>query len=67
LSARETIGVDLGGTKMLVGVVDSDQHVHHESRESSTGMTEDEVVEGPGRQAGRGGRGAGNSGDDRPG
>jgi len=50
LSARETIGVDLGGTKMLVGVVDSDQHVHHESRESSTGLTEDEVVEGLARE-----------------
>ena len=29
LSAVETIGVDLGGTKMLVGVVDSDQRVLH--------------------------------------
>lgn len=45
MSARETIGVDLGGTKLLVGVVDSERHVHHESRESSTGKTEDEIVE----------------------
>src|SRR5262249_58500784 len=29
LTPRETIGVDLGGTKMLVGVVDSEQHVHY--------------------------------------
>jgi glucokinase len=45
LSAREAIGVDLGGTKMLVGVVDSERHVHHESREASAGKTEDEIVE----------------------
>jgi glucokinase len=45
LSALETIGVDLGGTKMQVGVVDPDRNVLHESRESSTGKTEDEIVE----------------------
>ena len=50
MSARETIGVDLGGTKMLVGVVDSQQRVHHESRESSVGLTEDELVEGLARE-----------------
>ncbi len=46
LTARETIGVDLGGTKMLVGVVDSVQHIHHESRESSIGLTEEKLVDG---------------------
>jgi glucokinase len=45
VSARETIGVDLGGTKMLVGVVDSERKVHHESREASRGMGEEEIVE----------------------
>jgi glucokinase len=50
LSARETIGVDLGGTKMLVGVVDSDQKVHHESKESSIGLSEEEVVKDLGRE-----------------
>ena len=45
MSGPETIGVDLGGTKMLVGVVGPDQKVLHESRESSTGKTEDEIVE----------------------
>jgi glucokinase len=45
LTARETIGVDLGGTKMLVGVVDSNQGIHYESRESSTGFSEKEMVE----------------------
>jgi glucokinase len=45
LSTRETIGVDLGGTKMLVGVVDSERNIHHESKESSIGLTEDKLVE----------------------
>jgi glucokinase len=45
LTTRETIGVDLGGTKMLVGVVDSEQGTHYESRESSTGLSEKEMVE----------------------
>jgi glucokinase len=45
LISRETIGVDLGGTKMLVGVVDSDQHIRHESKESSIGLSEQELVE----------------------
>jgi glucokinase len=44
LSSREAIGVDLGGTKLLTGVVDDQQHVLHESRESSTGRSEDEVL-----------------------
>jgi glucokinase len=50
LTLKETIGVDLGGTKMLVGVVDSEQGIHYESRESSTGFTEDELVEELGRE-----------------
>jgi glucokinase len=41
----ETIGVDLGGTKMLVGVLDRDSKVLWESREASTGQSEDELVE----------------------
>ncbi len=45
MSGPETIGVDLGGTKMLVGVVAGDREVLHESRESSTGKTEMEIVE----------------------
>ena len=40
----ETIGVDLGGTKMLVGVLDGTE-VLWESREASTGQNEDELVE----------------------
>jgi glucokinase len=40
----ETIGVDLGGTKALVGVLDGTE-VLYESREASTGQTEDELVE----------------------
>ena len=44
MSAGETIGVDLGGTKMLVGVLDGTD-VRWESREGSTGQSEDELVE----------------------
>jgi glucokinase len=45
MSAGETIGVDLGGTKMLIGVLDADSNVLWESREASTGQTEEELVE----------------------
>jgi glucokinase len=45
VSSRETIGVDLGGTKMLVGVVDSERQIHYEGTESSVGLSEDKVVE----------------------
>jgi glucokinase len=45
VSAGEIIGVDLGGTKMLLGVLDADSKVQWESREASTGQTEDELVE----------------------
>jgi glucokinase len=44
LSAGETIGVDLGGTKMLLGVLEETE-VRHESREASTGQGEDDLVE----------------------
>jgi len=44
MSGGETIGVDLGGTKMLVGVLEGTE-VLWESREASTGQSEDELVE----------------------
>jgi glucokinase len=44
VSAGETIGVDLGGTKMLVGAL-AGTEVRWESREASTGQSEDELVE----------------------
>jgi glucokinase len=44
VNAGETIGVDLGGTKMLVGALASTE-VRWESREASTGQSEDELVE----------------------
>ena len=50
MSPREAIGVDLGGTKMAVGVVDAEQHVHYEGKESSIGLTEDELVVDLGRE-----------------
>jgi len=45
VTPRETIGVDLGGTKMAVGVVDSEQKVHYQGKEPSTGLSEEKVVE----------------------
>jgi glucokinase len=45
MNAGEIIGVDLGGTKMLLGVLDSDSKVLWESREASTGQSEDELIE----------------------
>lgn len=44
MSAGETIGVDLGGTKMLVGVLSATEPLW-ESRAASTGQSEDELVE----------------------
>jgi glucokinase len=44
VSGREAIGADLGGTKLATGVIDEDLNILHESRESSTGRSEDEVV-----------------------
>lgn len=41
----EAIGVDLGGTKLLAGVVDHAQRVLYESRETSAGRTESELLD----------------------
>lgn len=45
MSKAEAIGVDLGGTKMLVGALDPGSKVVWESREGSTGASEEELVE----------------------
>jgi glucokinase len=44
VNGTETIGVDLGGTKMLIGVLAGTESLY-EQREASTGQTEDELVE----------------------
>src|SRR5215218_6600804 len=44
MSSFETIGVDLGGTKMLIGVLSGTEPLY-EQREASQGQTEDELVE----------------------
>ncbi len=41
----EAVGVDLGGTKMLVGVIDSDRHVLHRGTAASSGLAQDELLE----------------------
>ncbi|MFI5027423.1 MAG: ROK family protein [Solirubrobacterales bacterium] len=45
MSPLEAIGVDLGGTKMLVGVLDSASEVAWESRERSTGQSEEQLID----------------------
>jgi glucokinase len=45
MSQAEAIGVDLGGTKMLLGVLDGDSKTVWESRERSAGESEGELVE----------------------
>jgi glucokinase len=45
MSQVEAIGVDLGGTKMLLGVLDGDSKTVWESREGSAGEGESELVE----------------------
>jgi len=41
----EAIGVDLGGTKLLVGVVDESQEISYASRETSAGRTEADLLD----------------------
>jgi len=45
MSSSEAIGVDLGGTKMLLGVLDPSSEVAWKSHERSTGQGEEELVE----------------------
>lgn len=45
MTSAEAIGVDLGGTKMHLGVVNPDSEVLWESRERSTGQSEEGLVE----------------------
>jgi glucokinase len=45
LSTVEAIGVDLGGTKMLVGVVDSERRIVYRSTARSHGLRQDELLE----------------------
>jgi glucokinase len=45
MTPLEAIGVDLGGTKMATGVLDSDSKIAFESKERSTGQTEDELMD----------------------
>jgi glucokinase len=45
MTSTDAIGADLGGTKLLMGVLDPASSVAWESRERSTGQSEDELVE----------------------
>ncbi len=44
MSEREAIGVDLGGTKMLLGVLDGDSKTVWKEREGSAGESADDLV-----------------------
>jgi glucokinase len=45
MSGAEAVGVDLGGTKMLVGVVGSDMSVLHRNVATSYGQTQEAVLD----------------------
>jgi glucokinase len=45
MNSLEAIGVDLGGTKMATGVLDANSEIAFESKERSTGQTEDELMD----------------------
>jgi glucokinase len=45
VSAGETIGIDLGGTKAQAGVLDEERNVLWEDREASTGHGEEKLLE----------------------
>lgn len=45
MTNRETVGVDLGGTKILVGVVGEDREVLYEDQERSAGQSQDQLLE----------------------
>jgi glucokinase len=45
MSAPETVGVDLGGTKVLVGVVGEGREVLYEDKESSQGQDADQLLD----------------------
>jgi glucokinase len=44
MNPLETIGADLGGTKMLVGVVDAEQRVLHQSVGPTLGLAPDQLL-----------------------
>ena len=43
--ARRTIGVDMGGTKLLAGAVDADLRVHHRVQRSVAGLDQSALLE----------------------
>lgn len=45
MSSPETVGVDLGGTKVLVGVVGENRQVLYEDKEKSAGQQADELLD----------------------
>src|SRR5436305_365427 len=44
MPGRRTIGVDMGGTKLLAGAVDSDLSVHHRAQRALVGLEQPAVI-----------------------
>ena len=45
MAVRETIGADVGGTKVLVGALDAENQVGYEEREPTTGLSSDLLLD----------------------
>ena len=45
MPARRTIGVDMGGTKLLAGAVDADLAVHHRAQRTLTGLDQSALLD----------------------
>src|SRR5437588_238227 len=45
MPGRRTIGVDMGGTKLLAGAVDSELSVHHRAQRTLIGLQQAEVID----------------------
>ena len=46
MNEKRVIGVDLGGTKILAGIVDRDGHVEHRREHATRTASEDELLAG---------------------
>ena len=45
MPARRTIGVDMGGTKLLAGAVDAGLGVHHRAQRRLTGLDQSALLD----------------------
>ena len=45
MPGRRTIGVDMGGTKLLAGAIDTGLSVHHRVQRSLTGLDQSSLLD----------------------